>query len=408
VSDVGRAAAAIYQMDWRRILITNKDGNPRPLLANALTALRNDPAWQGVLAFNEFAVRIEIQSRTPWGKEPGEQWTDNDDRLTSEWLQKESITVTTNVAGEAVQTVAMEHAFHPVRDYLNGLKWDEKPRLRNWVNTYLGVDPDKDIARAFGFMWMISAVARIFEPGCKADCCLILEGPQGIGKSTSLRVLSTPWFTDQLAELGTKDASMQCHGVWIVELAELDSINRSETSRIKAFMSATFDRFRLPYGKNVTQWPRGCVFAGSTNKDDYLRDETGARRFWPIKCTAVDVKALERDRDHLWAEAVHLYRGRKEWWLTDDTDITAAEAEQAARFEVDPWAEKISAFIQSRDEVTIGDVLTNIGKHEGQWTRADEMRVSAFLKSRKWAKVRTEVRTEVGTLRPWVYRRDAE
>jgi predicted P-loop ATPase len=133
---------------------------------------------------------------------------------------------------------------------------------------------------------MISTVARIFEPGVKADCCLILEGEQGSGKSSALRTLAAPWFTDEIAELGSKDAALQSHGVWIIELAELDSMSRADVGRIKAFMSRSVDRFRPPYGKRLIESPRQCVFAGSVNHSDYLRDETGARRFWPVECGA--------------------------------------------------------------------------------------------------------------------------
>jgi predicted P-loop ATPase len=366
--DLKRATAAILRMpdpDWKNELIVNKQRVAKPILANATTALRKASEWKDVLAFDDFAVRIAIQKQTPWGKEPGEQWTDNDDRHTAIWLQHAGIYVSTNQAGEAVQTVALESRVHPVRDYLNSLRWDGEKRIGTWVNTYLGVDPDREIARSFGRLWLISAVARILQPGSKADCCLILEGRQGIGKSTALRILAGKWFTDQLAEMGSKDAAMQCHGVWIVE------------------------------------WPRGCVFAGSTNKDTYSTDETGGRGVWPIECGRIDTAGLARDRDQLWAEAIEEYLAGASWWLKDAAQVEAAQAEQAQRYEIDPWAEKISEYIALRDEVSIGDLLRHLGKPEGQWTRADEMRVSAYLKSQGWSRFRDRV----GTGRRWLYRR---
>jgi putative DNA primase/helicase len=407
--NANQVAAAMVRMDWRDTLLKNERTEAiRAILANALIALRYEPEWSGVLAFNEFTVRVETKRRTPWGKPAGEAWTDNDDRLTAEWLQKENIYVGTMIAGEAVQTIALENRFHPVRDYLDSLVWDAKPRLATWVPRYLGTDPNKHIYSTFGRKWLISAVARQYRPGCKADHTLILEGPQGCGKSSALRTLGSPWFTDQMPELGSKDSYLQIHGIWIAEMAELDSISRAETSRIKAFITAVSDRFRLPYGKNAVDWPRHCVFAGSTNRDDWNRDETGARRFWPVRCGRIDLKALERDRDQLWAEAVVRYREGEHWWLEDSADVAAAVAEQDERYECDPWAEKISDLISTCEEVSIGQILRGLDKPQGQWSRGDEMRVSAFLKSRGWTRVRTEAKSAVGTnpaKRPWVYRR---
>jgi hypothetical protein len=161
------------------------------------------------------------------------------------------------------------------------LHWDGVERLDRWLSTYLGAD-DSDYSRAVGSRWLISAVARTFQPGAKADCCLILEGPQGIRKSTALRTIAGEYFTDELADLGSKDAAMQTRGVWIIELSELDSLSHAEVARIKAFMSRTTDRFRPPYGMRLVESPRQCVFAGTVNHGTYLRDETGGRRFWPI------------------------------------------------------------------------------------------------------------------------------
>ena len=158
------------------------------------------------------------------------------------------------------------------------------PRLEEWVITYLGAE-DTPLNRAVGSRWMISGVARILQPGAKVDHMLILEGPQGAKKSSALKTLAgAEWFTDELAEIGSKDAAQQMRGIWVIEIAELDAISRAEVSRIKAFLSRTTDRYRPPYERYVVEMPRQCVFAGSVNPDTYLRDETGNRRFWPVRC----------------------------------------------------------------------------------------------------------------------------
>lgn len=163
------------------------------------------------------------------------------------YTNKENDLVDVHTAAQAAQTVAKDRSFHPIRSYLESRRWDGIERLDCWLSAYLGV-ADTAYARAVGARWLISVIARIYRPGVKADCCLILEGPQGTRKSTALKTLAGPYFTDELADLGSKDSALQTRGVWIIELSELDTLSRSEVSRIKAFMSRTTDRFRPPYG----------------------------------------------------------------------------------------------------------------------------------------------------------------
>ena len=256
-------------------------------------------------------------------------------------------------------------------------------RLQSRLPDYLGVDPSP-YAAAVGSRWMISAVARVFEPGCKAGCCLILEGEQGIRKSTALRVLAQPWFTDEIADLGSKDAALQTRGVWVIEIAEIDSLSRSDVGKIKAFMSRMADRFRPPYGKRPIDSPRQCVFAGSVNHGTYLRDETGGRRFWPVHCKApaIDVDALADARDQLWAEAAHLYFDGKPWRLDSVPLNREAADEQADRYEGDPWDELILAWAGLRESVSVAEVLTNcLEKKKDMWTQTDKNRIARCLRA---------------------------
>ena len=225
------------------------------------------------------------------------------------------------------------------------LRWDGMPRLDAWTMTHLGAE-DTPLNRAFGSRWMISAVARIMRPGVKADHMLILEGPQGAKKSSALKVLAgEEWFTDELAEIGCKDAAQQMRGIWIIEIAELDAISRAEVSRIKAFLTRTTDRYRPPYERYIVTVPRQCVFAGSVNPETYLRDETGNRRFWPVRCGTIDLDALARDRDQLWAEAVKRYRDGAIWWLDEPDLIAGAKAEQDRRYQTDAWDARIDRWL---------------------------------------------------------------
>jgi predicted P-loop ATPase len=301
------------------------------------------------------------------------------------------------IAGQAVETVARDATFHPVREYLGGLAWDGTPRLDHWIDTYLGAKATPYTC-AIGPRWMISAVARVCRPGSQADCALILEGPQGIKKSTALATLAGDWFTDGLSELGSKDAAMETRGVWIVELAELDSLSRAETSTVKAFISRRHDRFRPPYGKRIVDLPRQCVFAGTVNPEGgYLKDATGARRFWPVSCGNIDIEGLQRNRDQLWAEAHVRFRQGEPWWLEDKQLQQHASEEQADRYQADAWEERISRWLkegahsgnpfskarqQATTDVSIGQVLKDALEIDpARWTQADQNRVARCLTS---------------------------
>jgi predicted P-loop ATPase len=379
---------------WRKDLLRAKppmnstEGRILPVLANAIAAFRHAPEWGGVLAFNEFGFGTVVLKPAPWGVVTNGEWTDHEDRLATEWLQRQGILVSVDVAGQAVQTAARDHPFHPVRTYLQSLRWDGVRRVDGWLSTYLGAD-DTKYSRAVGSRWLVSAVARIFRPGAKADCCLILEGPQGIRKSTALRTLAGEYFTDELADLGSKDAAMQTRGVWIIELSELDSLSHSEVARIKAFMSRTTDRFRPPYGMRLVESPRQCVFAGTVNHSTYLRDETGGRRFWPITCGRIEIEALARDRDQLWAEAKERFDSGAVWWLETVELVRMASDQQIDRYEGDPWEEVIAPWLEHRPSASISEILEKcLQKAQALWTQTDKNRAARCLRALGWDRYR--------------------
>jgi predicted P-loop ATPase len=320
---------------WRARLLVSAKNAPKPILANALIALREAPEWQGVLGYDEFALVTMQLKPPPWRKHEDnwspKHWTDRDDALTADWLQHQDIGVTVNVAATAAETVAKDHSFHPIRDYLEKMGWDGVERIANFAWCYLGAE-DTPYHRAVSRCLFIAAVARIMRPGCKADYVPILEGAQDKGKSTAIELLFTPWFSDDLAELGTKDAAMQVRVAWGIEIAELASMTRGEIERVKAFITRKVDRFRPSYARRVIEVPRQSIFIGSTNSDAYLKDETGGRRFWPIRCGAtIDLKAIERDRDHLWAEAVAQFNAGTPWWIADADMIGLVRATSMIR-----------------------------------------------------------------------------
>lgn len=373
-------AARAYDWTWHLLA---GDKGPYAILENAILALRHAAEWAGVLSYNEFSRRVEARLETPWGFTG--VWTDTADSLTAAWCQRSSIRIGTSVAAEAVQVVARDQSFHPVRDYLDGLAWDKQKRLDHWLTKYLGVK-ETPFSNAVGAKWMISAVARIYNPGCKADCMLIVDGPQGALKSTAFRALAEPYFSDDMPDLGTKDSQMATSGVWIIEMAELDAMKSNDWNRIKAFLSRQIDRFRPPYGRHLVETPRQSIFVGTGNHAIYFEDETGARRFWPVTNGEIQVADLKAARDQLWAEAVARYRAGESWWLDASLEEYARE-EQELRYRDDSWQALVEKWLDARTnaKVSTADILMGpLEKPKGQWTRADEMRVARVLRRSGW------------------------
>jgi predicted P-loop ATPase len=436
VNATGDVRRAPVRPPWASLLRIDAGGAPERNEANVITALSLDAAFAGALMFDEFSQEIIVARALPWdpaGTAHPRPWGEADDVRCAEWLQRHEINVPPVVVGRSVVAVSRNIRIHPVRDYLEALAWDGTPRLDTWAVAYLGAE-DTPLHRSMASLWLVSAAARIMQPGCKADHMLILEGPQGIRKSTALKVLaSDPWFTDELADLGSKDAAQQMRGVWIIEMAELDAIGQADVSRIKAFLSRTTDRYRPPYERYVVTVPRQCVFAGTVNPDTYLRDETGNRRFWPLRCGDIDLEGLRRDRDQLWAEAVARYRAGAAWWIEDRALVAEASAAQEARYQGDAWDARIERWLASErkpvnvgvghfedwherfvprarplTDVSIGEVLEQaLGIEAAKWTKGDQMRVGAYLKARKWERYKTTGSAKDGAAREWRYRRPA-
>ena len=391
---------------WHARLIVTPTGKPRPLLANAIIAFREAPAWRGVLAYNEFRRETVIESHPPWDPQVSawiaRPWTDHDDLLATDWLQKVGITVQSKITAQAVEVAARGVSFHPVREYLSGLQHDSVPRLDTWLATCWGAEKTPYTA-TIGRAMLIAAVARIFEPGCKVDTVPIFESDQGKMKSTAIKALFDPWFTDELADLGSKDAAMQTRGVWGIEVSELDSMARTDVSRMKAFITRTLDRFRPPYGSRLLESPRSCVFWGTTNSDSYLKDETGGRRFWPVKSGKINVVLIQEIRDQLWAEAVALYEAGESWWITKKETLADAERHQRDRYIGDPWDDVISGYLDLHTEVTIDEVLRSaLGLEIGRCGQLEMNRVARGL--RALGCHRFQART-TGGKRVWKYRK---
>lgn len=397
------------QSDWRDRLLVNREGNLKSDISNIDLVLQNDDDWCGVLGYCDFSYRIIKRKPPPYEYGEVGEWTDADNTRLRIWLSnKYGFTPKAADAQDAVLVAAQARRFHPVREYLNSLRWDGQRRVRSWLHTYLGADPN-DYTELAGMKWLVSAVARVMRPGCKADAMIILEGGQGLGKSTALRILGGEWFTDSHFNLGEKDGYQLIQGVWICEMGELDSFNKAESTRAKQFMSTQQDRFRPSYGRNAETFPRQCVFAGTTNQEQYLKDATGNRRSWPVYCRRLASLLLEADRDQLWAEAVQIYKQGIPWYV-EDHEKHLFEAEQEDRFDTDVWEEKIVEYLRQPERqahVSISELMENaLLMQAAQMKPPEQKRVAQILTRHGWRKVRPRVTQSNGkVVRPWMYER---
>ncbi len=415
--------------DWERDLLsklivdrkTAKNGDEtvtiRNIPANVATILQCHPDWAGIIALNIFHLRIEARRIPPWHPldaptEPkAGPWSDADTARLANWLARtwvcglKPMSAGVKLLDPGILVAAEANAYHPVRDYLRGLSWDGEPRIDTFAANYLGGSVDA-YSRAVGAAFLIGCVARVMSPGCKLDTCIVLEGKQGKFKSTALEALASPWFADSKLAIGDKDGMQGLAGVWIYELGELASFGKADVETIKAFMSSRIDHYRPSYGKYSVDVPRQTAFAGTTNAGQYLQDETGGRRFNPLKTGEIDVAAIRKDRDQLWAEALRRYEGGSPWWLSEA--LTAPE--QAARFVPDVWQDRIATYLRIRTSTTVGDILEDLIYREvdkngdakntlGRWGQREQNRVARCLSQLGWC--RRRVRT--GETLAWHY-----
>lgn len=395
----------ITKETWKRHMLLNEDGGIKSTSPqNAALVLEFEDNYSGVFAWNDFAKEAYVMRRPIWEDDDGSEWNvrkiqDNDVTRCAMSLEFLRLSIKRNDMGAIIQSVAAKRQYNNVRDTLNALEWDGHPRLLGgeyglehyapWLSKYFGVQ-DNAINRAFGAKWMVGAVARAMEPGCKVDTMLIIEGEQGIRKSSAIRILAEAIapnvFTDEISQIGSKDAGIDMQGVWIIEIAELDALGKAEVNAIKAWMTRRVDRFRRPYGKHAEDFPRTCVFAGTVNPladSGYLKDATGGRRFWPVAAKFADTDALKEDARQLWAEAVHLYRKGYEWWLTPAEEKLASQV-QSDRYEVDPYADMIDDYLTGRTAVGINDVLGHLEIPKERRTPQTARRVISQLARHGW------------------------
>jgi predicted P-loop ATPase len=391
-----RAASGTAERAWMAALRRTPKGDLKASFGNIVQILTQDPTLAGKLRLDEMrgavtlaevemtdatvsAIRVDFEQR--YEIQPGDAET-----------------------ARAVQLVASKNSFHPVRDFLLQLKWDGVPRLDSVARTILNVRADNEEESALAALlvrrWFICLVARPLLPGCKVDTALILEGAQGIGKSTFFRILAADSFSDTEMALD-KDAMMQLRGAWIYEWAELENVmSRQSVSRVKAFLTSTEDKYRPPFGRTPVTVKRSGVIVGTTNNQDFLHDPSGSRRFWVVPVGVIDTNALRAQREQLFAEAVVAHLAGEPRWLNEEEERRREAL--ATRFgETDPWEELVLGFAMKQKHVRTTEVLLQaLGAQIDKVTKRDEMRVTAIL--RRGGYVARKSRVDGKLARYWV------
>ena len=363
-------------------LSLDRTGNGAPFmnLTNAMRVLMGEPSMHSRVWYDEFLDRQMTG-------EPPREWTDDDDLQVQLFMQAEIglSKIGMDAVRGAVRMFAKQNARNCVRDWLDTLTWDEQPRIDQFFVDVFGAE-DNEYTRAAGRNFWISIAARAYDPGCKVDNMIVLEGAQGLGKSMALRIIGGDWFAEQHESAANAKAFSEIlKGKLLIEIAEMDAFNRTEVNTIKKVVSCQFDRYRKAYDREARDHQRQCVLVGTTNKDDWNRDETGARRFWPIRCAGlVRIDLVRENRAALFAEAVAEFKAGSTWW---EMPSASTLREQSARFDNDPWLSAIESFLSIARETHMNEILIGCLKFELQKVgRQEHNRVASCLRKLGWTK----------------------
>ena len=410
--------------DWESKLTIDKDGSVEPTLENIVLIFENDPDLT-CIGYNEFKRRLEYTARPPWDSFAYPGLVDSDISEIRVRISRKYGIYSPTKSQDAMARVTARRGFHPVRDFLDGLpQWDNVPRVETLLIDYLGAE-DSKYTRTVTRKTMCAAVARIYEPGIKFDHVLVMDGLQGKGKSTMFNILTgDEWYNDSLSlvDMQDKSGAEKLQGYWINEIAELAGMRKVDIDKVKAFTSRKDDIYRPSYGRVVESHPRQCVIVATVNGDNrgYLRDITGNRRFWPVKCPGNDNKKpwdiTPEERLQIWAEAKHLWEAGEKLYLDADTSAMAAE-QQLEAMEVDPRESMVEAFLNSlvparwkdytrtqrsafycdsltekvgkgtvlRETVTIAEIWVEcLGNAAAKAKRQDSNEIAAMLRRLRW------------------------
>jgi predicted P-loop ATPase len=372
-------------------LDTNEGGVPLPTLANASKIIQLHPQLKGRIWFDSFRGKIYQN----FNGQPAE-WSDDDDAQLTVMIQHSLKLSKFNLqlVSAAVGHAARRCARNSVTDYLNGLEWDGIERLSDWLADCLGVERN-EYTMAVARNWPIGMVARAFVPGCKMDTMPVLEGTQGLRKSSFLEALGSPWYASIPTAFGEKDFLRDIQGNWLVEIPDMTGFSRRDSSHILATLAIQNDVYRAPYGRRTLSHPRVATFAATSESRNYLRGLRGRRRYWPLSCTAIDLDVLRAQKDQIFAEAVKEYRAGATWYEVPGQ----ADQEQRDRAEPDLWSEKVLDYAEHIWEeskaskryipITSARILSDaIELPLAKQTDAEKSRIHTIMEDAGWVQVR--------------------
>jgi len=385
---------------WEDHIVVDKFGKPKiNLFKNNCLYLTYLPALQNLVGYNMLEAALFMKYPAPWlykqnnidlktFPSDGIMWRDVDYVNLRAFFNAIDYDANVGTIKESIDHIAQYNAYHPIQDYFNSLVWDKKLRLSNWLTKYMGVEQNK-YTQAVARKTLLAAVTRTFNRGCKFDHILILEGDQRIGKSTAIATLAKQWYSDAYIDVQNKDSIAQLQGILLYELGEMACSTKTETEALKAFVSRSTDKARLAYRQNAEKFPRQCIFIGTSNKNDYLKDETGNSRFWPVKCNgSVKLEQLKADRDQLWAEAVHVFKTKPEPLYLENYDIQEmASIQQESRRAFDEWENIIIEWLDQHDHnrITGKEIWVGcFGKAMVNFDQGSQRRISSCMKALNW------------------------
>jgi putative DNA primase/helicase len=320
----------------------------------------------------------------------GRQWRDDDDTGLCMWIQEHVglSGITPSMVHAVVSRRLLATPRHCVREWLETLEWDGIERIAHALEDGWGAEPSatqpSDYIRAISANLFIGLVARVMRPGCQLDTMIVFEGDQGIKKSSALRILGGDWYMAATESVTSKDFQQSLRGSWLAEIPELDSFSRGDRDRVKSIITIPVDKYRASYARHARDYPRQCVFAGTTNKDDWGNDDTGLRRFWPVRCGDVDLALVTANRAQWFAEAVVRFREGASWWETPRTSTLAAQRDRQSE---DIWTSLVVAHLVGKTEVHLPDVLRDACKvREADMNHTHKLRIGSILRLAGWSK----------------------
>jgi predicted P-loop ATPase len=388
--------------------IEAENGGLKPSsLLNLKNMIEFHPDLAGTFTYNEFSAEIIITKPLPGDcrKDFPRPIRDDDEANLAAWLNGVGLSPSIVNTGQMLRAVALANSFDPMKRWLSSLEWDGVERVDFWLTRYAGAE-NEEYTRTVGRKFLISAVARAMQPGCKCDTMPVFEGPQGLKKSSLVRVLcGAEHFSDQIGDISNKDSQGAIQGKWIVEVPEMDKFTKKESDTVKDFLSRQEDWYRPPFGRNFIKRPRRCVFVGTINPmvgSGYLKDTTGARRFWPVACTQIDLAGVSRDREQLWGEAYHMWASGQAWWIDEDEAHIVLD-EQEDRIDSDVWEPRVKTWLASQyGDFTVSQALVDaVGVELSRQDHRAKLRMSGILTSLRCVRDRQMV----GGKRNRTYRR---